>query len=435
MLFLFTRKDREGIMKNYFDKPDVGNLIIRNIAKIVSGDIDRGIIEGADTIIIRDGLISEIGRESEVNREGILTTVDANQQIAIPGLIDAHLHNTLGDYAPQRGAVGCYTDALLYGTTTMISEGEQGPGYPRFYNDAIGVKATAIMAKRVFDNFRPGGALKMHGGALVLIEGFTENDFKELHEAGVWLIAEIGGGGLADPVKVIPMVKWARKYNFFVSCHLAPPSIPGSTWVTSQDILDIKPDKIAHSNGGSTGVSFDHIERLIKESDAAMELVVNGNVVNFNKILQILKGRNELNRVVLGSDAPTGQSALQAAINLAILKIAALNGIPAEKAIAMGTGNTADLYKLNTGKIEVGREADIAIIDAPPNSVGKDALEAIEMGDPFGASLVIVDGEIAGFRGKDSRPTAHYCFINGAEARLQALNEHLFFPPTPAKHR
>ncbi len=411
------------------------SVFIKNIDKIVSGDFHKGIIEGADSIVIRDGIITEIGKESEVNASGIDKIVDANQQIAIPGLIDCHLHNTLDDYAPQRGAVGCYGDALLYGTTTMISEGEQGPGWPRFYNDAIGCKAAAILAKRVFDKFRPGGNLKMHGGALVLVDGLTEKDFKEMAEAGVWIIAEIGGGGLSDPEVVKPMVAWARKYGFFVSCHLAPPSIPGSSWVTSEAILDIKPDKIAHFNGGSTGVSYDHIERLMNESDATFELVVNGNFVNFNKILQTLKAKNALDRVVLGSDAPTGQSSLQGAINLAIVKVSSLNDIAPEQAIAMGTGTTADLYKLNTGKIEVGRQGDVVIIDHPPGSVGKDALEAIQTGDPFGCSLVIVDGEISGYRGKDGRPTARYCSINGVEDRLSSINEHLFFPPYPARHQ
>ena len=82
------------------------------------------------------------------------------------------------------------------------------------------------------------------------------------------------------------------------------------------------------------------------------------------------------------------------------MKAAALNDIPAWKCIAMATGNTADLYKLNTGKIEVGREADLQVIDNPPGSVGTDALKAIENGDPFGNSMVIVDGRIIAFRGK-----------------------------------
>lgn len=103
------------------------NIILKNIDKIVSGDINKGILPG-DTIVVRDGLIAEIGFEKDLNLDGIETVVDVDGQIVCPGFIDCHIHNTLDDYAPQRGAVGCYSDALYYGTTSMVSEGEQGPG-------------------------------------------------------------------------------------------------------------------------------------------------------------------------------------------------------------------------------------------------------------------------------------------------------------------
>lgn len=410
------------------------DLVIKNIATVVSGDLEKGVIKDADTIVIRKGLIAGIGKEAGLDLSGIDLVVDADGQTVCPGFIDCHIHNTLDDYAPQRGAVGTYSDALFYGTTTMISEGEQGPGWPRFYDDAIGCKAAAILSKRVFDHFRPGGGLKFHGGALVLVHGLTEADFKEMHDAGVWLIAEIGGGGLSDPAEVAPMLEWAKKYDFFYSIHLAPPSIPGSSWVTSDMILKFQPHKVAHTNGGSTAVSYDHIEKLMEESTIPLELVVNGNFVNFNKILRRLDEKKQLNRIVFGSDAPTGQASLPGAINRAIVKAAALNDIPAWKAIAMATGNSADLYGLNTGKIEVGREADIQVIDCPPGSVGQDALAAIENGDPFGNSLVIVDGRIIAYRGKDSRPTARFCKINGEKSYVSGITEHLFFPPQLARH-
>lgn len=411
----------------------MNDLVIKCIDKIISGDIQKGIIPG-DTIVVREGKIAAIGREKELDLSDIETVVDVDGQMVAPGFIDCHIHNTLDDYAPQRGAVGCYADALYAGTTTMVSEGEQGPGWPRFYDDAIGCKAAAILSKRVFDRFRPGGALKFHGGALVLVHGLTEQDFKEMAAAGVWIIAEIGGGGLSDPAEVAPMLEWARKYDFFYSVHLAPPSIPGSSWVTSDEILKLKPNKVAHTNGGSTGVEYRHIQKLMDESDIPLELVVNGNFVNFNKMIGHLAKKGQLHRLVMGSDAPTGQASLSGAINRAIVKAAALNGLPAETAIAMATGNTADLYRLNTGKIEVGREADLQVIDNPPGSVGTDALRAIENGDPFGNSMVIVDGRIIAYRGKDSRPTARYCKVNGEKAFVSGITEHLFFPPQPGRH-
>jgi enamidase len=121
-------------------------------------------------------------------------------------------------------------------------------------------------------------------------------------------------------------------------------------------------------------------------------------------------------------------------MNRAIVKASSLNDIPAWKAIAMATGNTADLYKLNVGKIEIGRAADLQIIDNPPGSVGTDALKAIENGDPFGNSMVIVDGRIIAYRGKDSRPTARFCKVNGEKAYVTGITEHLFFPPQVARH-
>ncbi len=409
------------------------DLVLTNIGTIVSGDMEKGILKG-DTVVVRDGKIAAVGARQEVDTSGIDLIVDTDGQTVCPGFIDCHVHNTLDDYAPQRGAVGTYSDALYGGTTTLCSEGEQGPGWPRFYDDPIGCKAAAIMAHRVFRRYRPGGALKVHGGALVLVHGLTEEDFRQMHEAGVWLIAEIGGGGLSDPAEVAPMLEWARKYHFFYSVHLAPPSIPGSSWVTSEEILKLRPNKVAHTNGGSTAVAFHHIQRLMDECDIPLELVVNGNFVNFNKMLRHMSRKGELGRLVFGSDAPTGQASLPGAINRAIVKASCLNDIPAWQVIAMATGNAADLYGLNTGKIEVGREADLQVIDCPPGSCGKDALSAIEGGDPFGNDMVIVDGRIVAYRGKDSRPTARTCRIEGEEQFVTGITEHLFFPPQICRH-
>ena len=44
--------------------------------------------------------------------------------------------------------------------------------------------------------------------------------------------------------------------------------------------------------------------------------------------------------------------------------------------------------------IEVGKEADFVIMDAPMGSIGADALTAIEAGDVPGVAMVIIDGEI-----------------------------------------
>jgi enamidase len=74
--------------------------------------------------------------------------------------------------------------------------------------------------------------------------------------------------------------------------------------------------------------------------------------------------------------------------------LASLCGVKAEEAIAMATGNTAKVYRLNRGVVAPGKEADLAIMDAPMGSVGRDALSAIEAGDIPGVAAVLIDGQM-----------------------------------------
>jgi enamidase len=406
---------------------------IVNIGKLVTGDIYNPVSD-ATAIWIEGGLIKGLGHAGEMPLDNADQVIDLQGMIACPGLIDPHVHNTLDDYAPQQREVGWMENCLLVGNTTIISEGEQGPGFPRFFDDAIGAKATAILAKRVFDRFRPGGALKMHGGAVVLVNGLTRNDFKEMADAGVWLVAEIGGGGLYMPNDIMPMLEWANELGFFVSMHFGARSIPGSSTVSAGEILALGKGmihKIAHSNGGSTAAPWDKTMEIIEKTDIPLEMIHNGNHKMMHRIIQLLKERGELHRVVLGTDCPTGQGAVPNAIMRTAVFITALDNVAPEAALAMGSGNTARIYGLNTGIIEPGREADILAIDYPPGSVGTNALEAMQAGDTVGVSMVMVDGDIVSVKGRDGRPTARPITVNDVPLRISNINDYLFGPPNP----
>ncbi len=406
---------------------------IVNIGQLVTGDIYQPLSK-ATAIWIEDGIIKAVGKEGDFPLGSADMVIDVQGMTVCPGLIDAHVHNTLDDYAPQQREIGWMENALLVGVTTIISEGEQGPGFPRFFDDAIGSKATAILAKRVFDRFRPAGALKMHGGALVLVNGLTRDDFKEMAEAGVWLVAEIGGGGLYRPEDIGPMLKWAKEFDFFVSMHFGARSIPGSSTVSAAEILALGEDmidKIAHANGGSTAAPWDMTLEIIEQTNIPLEMIHNGNHKMMHRIVRTLKERDELHRLVLGTDCPTGQGAIPNAIMRTAVFISAIDDIPAAQALAMATGNTARIYGLNTGFIQVGREADILAIDYPPGSVGTNALEAMENGDTVGVSMVMVDGNIVSVKGRDGRPTARNIKVNGKELGISNINDYLFGPPNP----
>ena len=105
----------------------------------------------------------------------------------------------------------------------MISAGEVHlPGRPK---DIVGLKALAITAQRAFDNFRPGG-VKVLAGAPVIEKGMIEQDFKELAEAGVTLLGEVGLGSVKAGDEARQMVAWARKYGIQSTIHTGGPVDP-----------------------------------------------------------------------------------------------------------------------------------------------------------------------------------------------------------------
>jgi len=412
------------------DRRFLGEVVIKNVGTLVTGDFHNSILD-ADSIRVVDGMIEEIGKNLSTDKGDHVIDVDG--MVVCPGFIDPHVHNTVDDYAPMTQTVNWMECYLWYGITTILSEGEQGPGYPRFFDDPLGAKATAIFANRVFDNFRPGGFLKMHGGAVVLQRGMVEEDFKEMADAGVWLVAEIGGGGAYLPEDVVPMIKYAKKYGFKVATHVGPSSIPGSSPVFADIALAHNPHKYAHLNGGSVAAPWEDIKRIIDERDQTsyVEFVAVGNQKMADKITRYMAEKGQLDKIVFGSDTPTGQGALPNGIQRMAMRMAAFNDIPPAQAIAMGTGNTADLFGLNTGKIEVGREADILAIDVGQNAVGQDALEAMTMDDTFGVAMVMVDGQVVSLKGRDGRPTRRFISIDGEVTFIDNINEYLFGPYFP----
>src|SRR6202142_1656126 len=158
-----------------------GRLVIRNIGLLLSGDLDRPILD-ADTIVADSGKISAIGRAKNIDTDGAKTEIDARGTALAPGLIDSHVHPVFSHWTPRQSQLNWIDSFLHGGVTTMISAGEVHlPGRPR---DVVGVKALAITAQRAFDAFRPGG-VKVHAGAPVLEKGMVEEDFAEMAKAGV----------------------------------------------------------------------------------------------------------------------------------------------------------------------------------------------------------------------------------------------------------
>jgi enamidase len=299
--------------------------------------------------------------------------------------------------------------SLHGGVTTLISAGEVHlAGRPK---DIAGTKALAILAAKSFANARPAG-VKVLGGGLILEPGLQEKDFEELAREGVRVVGEIGLGAVKSPKDAAPMVKWAKKCGMVVMMHTGGTSIPGSSTVPADDVIAIGPDVVSHINGGPTAISVSEAERLIRQTSLALEIVHCGNMKMISEVMKIVKEVKAYGRVIIGNDAPSGTGVIPLGILRVINFLASFCDVKPEEAIAMATGNTARVYKLNRGAIAKGREADLVILDAPMGSVGKDALSAIEAGDIPGVAAVIIDGQMKAGISRNTPPPVRKIVIS-----------------------
>ena len=377
----------------------MGRLGIKNIGTLVSGDLLKGILD-ADSLLCEDGLITRIGRGLDVSPADVV--VDAQRTTVIPGLIDSHCHVVLGDYTPRQKTVGFLDSYVHGGITSVISAGEiHAPGRPK---DASGLKALAVAARSCFLNFQPTG-MKVHAGAIVIEPTLSEKDFAEVAEQGVWL-AKYGFGSFRDPYDGEPQIRWAQKHGIRVMCHCGGASIPGSKPITAEHLLKLRPDVCGHVNGGPTALTDDGVELLVRETDMLLQVVQAGNLKKTLDIINLAVSSNQLHRVMVASDTPTGTGVIPLGVIKTVCEISSLTGLSPEKAVALATGNNANAYDLKCGVIAEGREADFVVLDAPWGSVAQDALGAISRGDIPGISAVIIDGRVRVLRSRNSPAAA-----------------------------
>ena len=375
-------------------------LVIRNIGLLLSGDIGHPILD-ADTVVATGDRISAVGKQRDVDTSGATVTIDAKGTALAPGLIDSHVHPVCGDWTPRQNQLGWIDSYLHGGVTTMVSAGEvHTPGRPK---DIVGLKAMAIFAQRAFHAFRPGG-VKIYAGAPVIEHGMVEDDFKELGVAGVKILGEVGLGSVKDGKTARQMVSWARKYGIQSTIHTGGPSIPGSSLIDKDMVLETDADVIGHVNGGHTALPDDQIIALCERSTRALEIVHNGNERAGLLTLRTAKELKQLGRVILGTDSPAGSGVQPLGIVRMISLLSSLGEIPAEVAICLATGNTAKMRNLDCGLIKPGREASFVLMDRAQHSAGKDLLDSIQKGDLPGIGMVIIDGAVSAQRSRNTPP-------------------------------
>lgn len=382
-----------------------------NIGALATGMLGAPRLE-AEAIFVEGGRIAAIGSASRTGAGRADVIVDCVGTTVIPGLIDSHCHVVLGDYTPRQKTVDFLDSYVHGGITSVVSAGEgvHAPGRP---HDAAAAKALAIAAAKCFEHFHPNG-MKVNAGSVVLEPGLTDADFAEMARHGV-RHAKYGFGGYAQPRDGEPEVRLAQKHGLCVMSHSGGSSIPGSSPISHEVLLHLRPDVCGHVNGGTTSLDEAGIDRIIAESSMALQIVQAGNLRSSLHILKRAREADALARVCVASDTPTGTGVMPLGVMKSVCEIASLGDLAPAVVIALATGNNAQAFRLTagTGTIAVGAPADLVVCDAPSASLAPDALTAIARGDIPGISCVVVDGQVRVGRSRNTPMAKRLAAITG----------------------
>jgi enamidase len=381
-------------------------VLFRNIGTLISGDLSQPLLE-ADAIYVEDGLIKEIGTERPAE-----TVVDVRGATVTPGLWDAHHHPFFGEYTPRADAFNVMTRSVQAGTTCLVSAGSahqpgmylpssslpnvQAHGFreglrPDRARSAAGAKALAILSAHCFRFDRPMG-VKCYAGTVIAESGFTEADFEEMAREGVDKIKFLRPIPSSEEAR--NYCRWANKVGIKTLSHTGGRKLLNDTASIGESLRVLRPDVAAHVNGGPTPAPIEDINWLLEETECILDVNYHGNIRIARHIMQTVRERGQLWRIVLGTDTPSASGVTPVGISRMIAIFSDIMDLPPEQLLCMATGNTARGFGLPGGLVEPGQPADLLVWDAMDGSVTNSLLECLAYGDRPALGLIMMDGEI-----------------------------------------
>lgn len=364
--------------------------LVTNIGTLVTGRFDAPPSHD-NSLVAEDGIITDVGRECTAPD----VVVDARGLTVIPGLVDGHVHPTVGEWTPSQNATGWVRNYLHGGTTSMVSAGELH--VPELPFDALTpdlVTSLATLSRQTLG--RPRHAqVKLDAGTLLLTPGLTSSHFDRMAAAGIRHLKFIfyDWSRLPDG-EAQEYMRWARERGLLVKMHSGGVSRSGSSRLAGYDVVaGVRPHVVAHISGGPIPMP-DHEARSVIDdvTEAAVEICTSMNYRASQAVVSHLASSGQLCRLTLGTDTPGGTGVVPRGMLRNICFLASLCGVSPENAIAAATGNTAAAHGLAAGELQPGKPADLVILGPIQGSMTDNALESFQAGDLPGISTVLIDG-------------------------------------------
>jgi enamidase len=258
--------------------------------------------------------------------------------------------------------------------------------------------------------------VKVRGGSVICEPVLQEEDFAWLASQGVRFM-KVGFGAFADPADAAPQVAWAKAAGFVVMSHSGGASIAGSKPIMVDHLLAMQPDIAGHVNGGTSSLPDEDIDRLVRSSTMALQIVQAGNLRSALVVLRAAAAADGLGRVILGTDTPSGTGVMPMGVIKTICELSSLGNLPATEVLAMATGNPARVLRVDEGILEAGRPADVVLLQEPLGGTRSDPLRAIENGDIPGICGVVIDGQIRTLKSRNTPAPAREVVVQAGGAR------------------
>jgi enamidase len=199
--------------------------------------------------------------------------------------------------------------------------------------------------------------------------------------------------------------------------HTGGSSIPGSSGIWADHLIKIQPDVSFHVNGGPVAMPDEDFPRIVNESKIALQVCTAGNLRTTLLLWKLVKQAGQTDRYLIATDTPTGSGIMPLGMMYTITHLASLAKMPPEVAIAAATGSNARVYRLNSGFLAPGKDADVVLLDACVGGSKTEALDALANGDIAAVGAVITDG-VPRFVGRSRNTPAPIRRIRVAECRL-----------------
>ena len=366
-------------------------LVLHNIGEVLTGLLDEPTL-AAQEIVVDGGRIVSLDASAATAPD---TVIDCKQMTVAPGLVDTHMHPTLGDYAPKQQSVG-YLERMMHGAVTRaISAGEvHAPGRSGA-ESALGIATGAFWS---FESYRPAG-MKVHGGAMLLEKDTDFSHIDRAYEAGMRIIGEVGVGSLKNPARAGELSAHARELGMTVHMHCGCTSDRGPggdehPYFSADDVMEVQPSIASHANTFAS-LSDADIDMLCGDGGPPfVEVVQAGGTRSMLRVVRRLAERGRLDRLLIGTDTPTGYGVTSLGVLKTIGDICSMCDVAPEVGWAVASGQGAAAFGSDGNVVKVGAVADLVVMDASLGSVHDTATEAIAAGEFPGVAVVITDGTV-----------------------------------------